>query len=67
VLDGVNSDFDERYNTSLDLLDEEEELLVDPDDLKDVGATYQLTCAIGDQAPLTIVLENYEANLIATN
>jgi hypothetical protein len=65
----VHSDDDEWHNESSGPIDEDKEILltVNTDDVNHVGATHQFTCAIGDQAPLTIVLDNDEASLIATN
>jgi hypothetical protein len=67
MLNSVASDADGWYNTLSDPIDEDKEILLDANDVKHVGATFRLTCAIGDQALLTIVLDNDEANLTGTN
>jgi hypothetical protein len=67
TLNSVASDADEWYKILPDLIGEDKQVLLDTFDVSHVGATYRLTCAIGDQAPLTIILDNDEANLIATN
>jgi hypothetical protein len=67
MLISVASDADEWYNTLSDPIDEDREILLDANDVKHVRATYQLTLAIGDEALLTFVLDNDEANLTGTD